>query len=136
MKKLNIVLVYNKEEDKILMCKREKEPYKGKFNLVGGKVELGENELSAAYRELKEETGITGDDIKLTHFMNFEYKMQDMELEFYVGKLNKDIDLVEEVNKLYWIDKNENFFDVEKFAGEGNIGHMVKQIENYRDKLF
>ena len=136
MKKLNIVLVYNKEEDKILMCKREKEPYKGKFNLVGGKVELGENELSAAYRELEEETGITCDDIRLTHFMDFEYKMQDMELELYVGKLNKDVDLVEEVNKLYWVDKTDNFFDVEKFAGEGNIGHMVKQIENYRDKLF
>ena len=39
MKKLNVILVYNKLRDKILMCKREKEPYKGKFNLVGGKVE-------------------------------------------------------------------------------------------------
>ena len=136
MKKLNIVLVYNKEENKILMCKREKEPYKGKFNLVGGKVENGEDELHAAYRELQEETGITSSDIKLIHFMDFEYKMQEMELELYVGKLNKDVDLVEEVNKLYWIDKDENFFDIEKFAGEGNIGHMVKQIENYRDKLF
>ena len=124
MKKLNIVLVYNKEEDKILMCKREKEPYKGKLNLVGGKVEQGENELHAAYRELQEETGITKDDIKLTNLMNFEYKVQDMELELYVGKLNKEKKLVEEVNKLYWIDKKDNFFDVEKYAGEGNIGHM------------
>ena len=39
MKKLNVILVYNKDENEILMCKREKEPYKGKFNLVGGKVE-------------------------------------------------------------------------------------------------
>ena len=38
MKKLNIILVYNKNQDKILMCKREKEPYKGKFNLVGGNI--------------------------------------------------------------------------------------------------
>ena len=38
MKKLNVILVYNKDENKILMCQREKEPYKGKFNLVGGKV--------------------------------------------------------------------------------------------------
>ena len=53
MKKLNVILVYNKDKDKILMCKREKEPFKGKFNLVGGKVENGESELSAAYRELK-----------------------------------------------------------------------------------
>lgn len=136
MKKLNVIIVYNKEEDKILMCKREKEPYKGKFNLVGGKVEQDEDELHAAYRELREETGITNKDITLTHIMNFQYKMQDMELEVYAGKLNKNVDLIEELNKLYWIDKNENFFDLEKYAGEGNIGHMVQQVEIYKDKIF
>ena len=135
MKKLNVIMVYNKEENKILMCKREKEPYKGKFNLVGGKVEKNEDELHAAYRELQEETGITDKDITLTHIMNFQYKMQDMELEVYAGKLNKKVDLIEELNKLYWIDKNENFFDLEKYAGEGNIGHMVQQVEIYKDKV-
>ena len=136
MKKLNVILVYNKEEDKILMCKREKEPYKGKFNLVGGKVEQNEDELDAAYRELKEETGITKDDIKLSPIMNFQYKMIDMELELYAGKLNKDVKLIEEANKLYWLDKSENFYDINKFAGEGNIGHMLAQVEIYKDKLF
>ena len=135
MKKLNVIMVYNKEENKILMCKREKEPYKGKFNLVGGKVEQNEDELHAAYRELREETGITNRDITLTHIMNFQYKMQEMELEVYAGKLNKNVDLIEELNKLYWIDKNENFFDLEKYAGEGNIGHMVQQVEIYKDKV-
>ena len=118
------------------MCKREKEPYKGKFNLVGGKLEKGENELHAAYRELQEETGITNNDIILTNLMNFQYKMIDMELEVYAGKLNKDVKLIEELNKLYWIDKNENFFDIDKFAGEGNIGHMVQQVEIYKNRLF
>ena len=59
MKKLNVIIVYNKEENKILMCKREKEPYKGKYNLVGGKLEENEDSFNAAYRELKEETGLT-----------------------------------------------------------------------------
>lgn len=136
MKKLNVILVYNKEENKILMCKREKEPYKGKLNLVGGKVEQNENELHAAYRELQEETGITKSDIVLTHIMNFQYKMSNMELEVYAGKLNKDVQLKEEINKLYWIDKNENFFDVDKYAGEGNIGHMLRQVETNKNKLF
>lgn len=135
MKKLNVILVYNKEEDKILMCKREKEPYKGKFNLVGGKVELGENEDVAAYRELQEETGITKDDICLTHIMNFQYIMTNMELQVYVGKLNKTVKLVEEVNKLYWIDKTENFFDKDKYAGDGNIGHMLYQAEIYKGEI-
>lgn len=136
MKKLNVILVYNKEEEKILMCKREKEPYKGKFNLVGGKVEQGEKELDAAYRELQEETGITKQDINLKHLMNFQYEMSDVELELYVGKLNKEKEVIEEINKLYWFDKNEDFFNMEKFAGEGNIGHMVKQVEIYKEKLF
>lgn len=136
MKKLNVIIVYDKDERKILMCKREKEPYKGMFNLVGGKVEENEDELHAAYRELEEETGITSDDIRLINVMNFEYKMSDMELELYAGKLNKDIEVVEEVNKLYWMDSKENFFDLEKFAGEGNIGHMLKQVELYKNEIF
>lgn len=130
MKKFNLILVYNKEEDKILMCQREKEPYKGKLNLIGGKVERDEDELHAAYRELNEETGITNKDISLTHIMNLQYKIKDIELEVFAGQLNNDINLVEEVNKLIWVNKNEDFFDMNKFAGEGNIGHIVRQLEN------
>ena len=133
MKKLNVILVYNQSEEKILMCKRKKEPYKGKFNLVGGKLEKNENELHAAYRELEEETGITKNDIILFHVMNFQYKISDIELEVFAGKLNKEVNLKEEVNPLYWIDKSENFFDIDKFAGEGNIGHMIEQVKIYKD---
>lgn len=136
MKKLNVIIVYNKEENKILMCKRAKEPYKGKYNLVGGKLEENEESLEGAYRELEEETGITKDDIILTYLMNFEYKLLDMQLQVFVGKLNKEKTLVEEVNKLYWMDLNENFFDEEKFAGEGNIGHMLCQVNINKKQIF
>lgn len=131
MKKLNVILVLNKEKDKVLMCKREKEPYKGKLNLVGGKVEKDEDELFAAYRELNEETGITKEDIVLNHIMNFQYEISDTELEVYTGILNKNVNLIEEVNKLYWIDRNADFYNTEKFAGDGNIWHMIKQFEIY-----
>lgn len=136
MRKVNIILVFNKEEDKILMCKRKKDPFIGKFNFVGGKVEPNEDELHAAYRELEEETGITKDDITLTNLMNFEYKISGTELEAYAGKLNKDVNLKEELNSLYWISKDEDFNNLNKFAGEGNILHMLKQVEIFKDKLF
>ena len=136
MKKLNVILVYNQSEEKILMCKRQKEPYKGMLNLVGGKVEPDEDESYAAYRELEEETGITKDDIILFHVMNFQYKISNIELEVFAGKLNKNVSLKEEANPLCWIDKNENFFDMDKFAGEGNIGHMIEQVKFYKEKLF
>ena len=135
MKKLNVIIVFDKDENKILMCKRTKDPYKGILNLVGGKVEKEEDELHAAYRELEEETGIKRDDIKLINVMNFNYKLQDMELEVYAGRLNKEVKLVEEINKLLWVDKNDNFFDIDKYAGEGNIGHMLRQVEIYKDEV-
>lgn len=58
-----------------------------------------------------------------------------MELEVYAGKLNKEVELVEEINKLLWVNKNDNFFDIDKYAGEGNIGHMLRQVEIYKDEV-
>ena len=135
MKKLNVIMVFNKDKDKILMCERKKDPYKGKLNLVGGKVEENEDELHAAYRELEEETGITKDDIILTNVMDFEYKLLDMELELYAGVLNKNMKVVEEINKLLWVNATEDFFNTDKYAGEGNIGHMLKHVEINKDKI-
>lgn len=133
--KMNVIVVYNKKEDKILMCLRKKEPYKGLYNLVGGKIEKDETGLESAYRELEEESGITKEDIILTHLMTFNYQMSNIELQVYTGKLNKNVKVVEEVNKLYWINANDNFFDMTKYAGEGNIGHIIEQIKLYKDRL-
>ena len=67
MRKLNLVVVFNNNLDKALFCIRAKEPYKGLYNFVGGKVEKDETNDEAAYRELFEETGISRNDIELDH---------------------------------------------------------------------
>ena len=59
----NVILVFDREKKKLLMCRRRKPPYQGLLNLVGGKVEPGEGREYAAYRELWEETAITREDI-------------------------------------------------------------------------
>ena len=129
MKKYNIIVIFNKELNKTLMCKRTKEPYKGMFNLVGGKIEKENDGLNEAYRELFEETGICNNDISLIHFMNIEYITFNKMIEIYYGILNKDVHLIEELNNLEWIDMNDNFFDMQKYAGEGNIGHIIEEIK-------
>ena len=129
MKKYNVVVVFDKDFEKTLMCKRTKEPYKGMFNLVGGKIEKENDGLNEAYRELFEETGICNNDISLIHFMNIEYITFNKMIEIYYGILNKDVHLIEEVNKLEWIDMNDNFFDMQKYAGEGDIGHIIEEIK-------
>ncbi len=134
MKKGNVVIIYHHQENKMLMCLRVKEPYLGRFNLVGGKVEENEDEMSAAYREMEEESGITNQDITLTHVMNIQFMMDQFELEVFAGKLNKEVELKEEINHLYWIDLNEDFSS-EKYAGEGNIQYMLNYIDLYLPEI-
>lgn len=129
MKKYNVIVVFDKNMNKTLMCKRTKEPYMGMYNLVGGKIEKDNDGLNEAYRELYEETNISDKDISLEHFMNIEYIAFDKMIEVYYGVLNKDVVLIEEVNKLEWVNMDDNFFDMNRYAGEGNIGHIIEEIK-------
>ena len=135
MRGYNVIVVYNENADKILMCKRKKDPYKGLANFVGGKIEKNENGLDAAYRELEEETTITKDDIMLLHIMDFTYYIENYYLEVYVGKLNKIVNVNGTENKLFWSTLYNNFFDETQYAGEGNIGHIVQHIETLKGEL-
>ena len=58
MRGYNIIVVYNENADKILMCKRKKS-HIGISEFCGWKNRKNENGLDAAYRELEEETTIT-----------------------------------------------------------------------------
>lgn len=132
MRKLNVIVVFNKEMSKSLFCIRAKDPYKGMYNFVGGKVEDGENNFNAAYRELFEETGISRNDIVLDHFMDLNYFKYDNNIQVYYGILMHEVKLIEEKNKLEWIDlTKDNLLDVTKFAGNYNIPHIVRQIKTY-----
>lgn len=131
MKEYNIIVVFDRKIEKVLMCERAKEPYKRMYNLIGGKIEKENDGLNEAYRELFEETGITKRDIFLNHFMNIEYLVFNKSLEVYYGILKHDVELTKEVNKLEWVDINDDFFNMKKYAGEGNIGHIIEEIKIY-----
>ncbi len=131
MRKLNLVVVFNNDLSKVLFCIRAKEPYKGMYNFVGGKVEEGESNDDAAYRELFEETGISNNDIELDHFMDLNYFKYENNLQVYYGILKHDVTLVEEKNKLEWVTVDDKLLDNSKFAGNYNIPHIIRQIKVY-----
>lgn len=131
----NVIATFDSTGDHILMCKRRKNPYKGLYNLVGGKIENGEDGLNAAYREVEEETGISKNDIILTHLMDFTYYLANIKVEVYAGRLNKEIAVCGDENELEWIELEQNFFDSSRFAGEGNIGHIMEHISLSKDIL-
>ncbi len=127
--KYNVIAIFDKNIENVLMCKRTKKPYKGMYNFVGGKIEKENDGLNEAYRELKEETNISDKDISLIHFMNIDYILFNKSIEVYYGILNNDVQLIEEVNELEWVNINDDFFNMEKYAGEGNIGHIIEEIK-------
>lgn len=127
----NCIVVLNNARDAVLFCKRVKDPYKGFYNFVGGKVELGEESETAAYRELEEETGITKQQIRLYRLMDIRYYYQKFELELYVGQLEDNVVLKEETNPLTWLSLDEDFADKNRFAGEQNIAHIMNVALQY-----
>ena len=127
----NCIVVFNKTKDRVLFCKRQKDPYKGLYNFVGGKVEPGEDSETAAYRELYEETGITRRQIRLYRLMDIRYYHQGFDLQLYVGKLDEDVTVKEETNPLLWLPLTEDFTDRDRFAGEQNIAHIINVALKY-----
>jgi 8-oxo-dGTP diphosphatase len=57
-------VVFN-EDGELLLIQRKNEPFKGKYALPGGFVDYGETVEHAAVRELKEETGVEAQDLKI-----------------------------------------------------------------------
>ena len=131
MRKLNLIVVFNANLEKVLFCIRAKEPYKGLYNFVGGKVEEDETNDKAAYRELFEETGISHNDIELDHFMDLNYFKYENNLQVYYGILKHEVNLVEEKNKLEWVTIDNELLNNSKFAGNYNIPHIIRQIKIY-----
>ncbi len=133
MQGYNLIIVFDKNRERILLCERKKNPYKGLFNFVGGKIENNESGLDAAYRELFEETNIKREDIELTLFMKTDYYLDNLYLEVWAGALNSDVILLEEMNRLFWSSLDNDFFNMKKYAGEGNMGHMLEILNYHKD---
>lgn len=136
MQGYNLIVVFSADGEKMLMCKRKKDPYKGLKNFVGGKIESGESGENAAYRELFEETGITRQDIGLVHLMDFTYPLDPCYVEVYAGQLKRDVQIKGDENPLFWSGLDCNFFDMREYAGEGNIGHIMEHIKLNSEKIF
>ena len=130
-----LVAVFDKNMENLLFCRRTKNPYKGKLNFVGGKKNYCEHDIHCAYREFREETGIMSNHINMVKIMNINYSFPSLALAVFSCVLDShadDIELKEEMNPLVWIPVHgTNFFDTDKFAGDGNIGLIVNESLKY-----
>ena len=127
-----VIMLFNKNCNKLLLVKRKKEHYKNCWNGIGGKIEDKETPIEAAKRECMEETNITMQNPKL--LVTYVYpKTNIMNCN---TKLNVIYDFVQEVAINDNDEGHYEWKDVEfvmdanskEIAGLSNLNQFVKEI--------
>ena len=61
--------------------------------------------------------------------MDLTYYTEGCCIEVFVGKLNKDIEVCGVENELFWTELDKDFSDESAYAGNGNISHIMRVIQ-------
>jgi len=136
-----LVFAFSHGKVKVLLIKRGKEPFLGRWAIPGGYVDMEEELTNAAARELAEETGLTN--VKLEQFHTF-------------GKIGRDprgrqitvvfTGIAEKAGKVQGGDdaSEAQWFDIEKLPKPLAFDHnevlamaikSLKRKKIYRDKI-
>jgi len=124
--------VFIKENDKVLLVKRSREPGKGKWAIPGGRLRFGEKIRDAAIREIEEETGLKVEITKLIDVVDVFIKdphgrlkehfvIIDFEGKVVGGELRASSDALE----ARWVDKsNIHNYDLTESTAEFLRQHL------------
>lgn len=113
-----VTLCFVKKDNKILMINRNKPPFMGMWNALGGHLEENETPKECAIREIYEESNVKVDNAELISISTWNY--DDDEIYVYVSNLSDDFDI-----SSYPIKINEgiiDFKDIDWIIHEKNYG--------------
>lgn len=131
MNSFSLVLIYNKETKKILLCKSDCCTYDRVFDFICAERMQGENGLECAYRELQNATGLTEDDITLQHIFDFTYVLDRRRLQVFAGSVSQAQvrkALRHRENSLLWADVGRDLCDDYEFFNGNCISHILSSI--------
>ena len=113
-----VTLCFVKKDNQILMINRNKPPFMGMWNALGGHLEDNETPKECAIREIYEESNVKVDNAELISISTWNY--DDDEIYVYVSSLSDDFDI-----SSYPIKINEgiiDFKDIDWIIHEKNYG--------------
>lgn len=107
-KLLTLVVIFSKDNKKILLGMKKRGFGVGRWNGFGGKLEMGETIEDAAKREVSEEIEIKLKNIEKCGIITF-YEAEDNPLEVHIFKSNNFINIPVETEEM-----KPEWFDVDK----------------------
>jgi len=104
---VDIIVIKNDDMDKILLIKRKNEPFKDFWALPGGFVDIEEELIESAFRELQEETGISDIDLRQFHTygkLGRDPRGRTVSVVYYgyLTNSNQDIKANDDAKELGW----------------------------------
>jgi 8-oxo-dGTP pyrophosphatase MutT (NUDIX family) len=112
----------------LLVQERTKEPYYGYKGFMTGKIRYGEKVVEAAKRELKEETGLSCEELHLKRIVHNHVVLEESgelvedKMFYIITAINPEGEIVNTKNgKNFWITEEEFFGLDKKYYDEDNV---------------
>lgn len=125
-----VTLCFVKKDNKILMINRNKPPFMGMWNALGGHKEENETALQCAVREIYEEGDIKVDNARLISISTWNY--DDDEIYVYVSELDDDFDI-----SVYPVKINEGIIDFKEIDWVLNLKNygVIEDLRVFLDDI-
>ncbi|MCA9497241.1 MAG: 8-oxo-dGTP diphosphatase [Nanoarchaeota archaeon] len=133
-------LCYIKKDNKTLMLhriKKEQDIHEGKWNGLGGKLELGESPHECAIREIKEECGLDVINLNLKGILTFPNFTKNDDWYVYVYTINEFTgELIKNCNEgnLEWVE-DEKLLDLNLWEGDKIFLPLMEKSSFFVGKL-
>ncbi len=135
--KIAEVFIYRKTGEKIeyLLLKRsDDEVYPGIWSVAGGKIRENEKAYQGAYREMKEETGLSAKNFYALDVVNVFYEADEdmfhLTPVFLAEADDADVALSDEHNDFKWAGYEEAYEDIHWSAWKKNLKVIEKTLMN------
>ena len=125
-----VTLCFVKKDNKILMINRNKPPFMGMWNALGGHKEENETALQCAVREIYEEGNIKVDNARFNSISTWIY--DDDEIYVYVSELDDDFDI-----SVYPVKINEGIIDFKEIDWVLNLKNygVIEDLRVFLDDI-
>lgn len=104
-------IIFNPENQFLMARKKEGKPLAGYYEFPGGKVDAGEDDLSALKREIREELNVELKDVQFSFEYTYRYTDKEIDFVYFRAQIDSGKIRLSDHDDVVWI----NIEEIEKY---------------------